>query len=361
MVAVRGRSRLKASSVTTRGSRQDEGKNGLPLGARRHQVVHEIELGFRRACHGQEPGPVVLAVSGGRDSLALLIASAVLRDHDDFAILPRVVHVHHHLRPEADDEADHVLKVAAMLDIPAEVRNLELSDGTPDEARRLRYEALVAGAVDCRSGLVATGHHAEDQLETILAALGRGAGPGGLAGMPRSRGLSDGVSLIRPLLGICRNDAADLCRAADIRWCDDPGNANPDTQRGRLRRDVLPVLEEMWPGVASRVAATADLQAIAATAMDGLVGSVFGPMDRMEWVRQDLRDLPTPVIASGLRRAILSKEVVAVDDLSHVTIFSASEAVGDHRQHQRCFEVGSGSRIIVNARHVRIETPEGDS
>ena len=84
---------------------QPEGESLVPLEARRHGVVHEIGRGFRMACEDQRPGPVVLAVSGGRDSLALLIAAVVLRDHDDWSMLPRVVHVHHHLRPEADEEA----------------------------------------------------------------------------------------------------------------------------------------------------------------------------------------------------------------------------------------------------------------
>ena len=323
---------------------------------RRHQLIHEIKQGFRRACQGEEPGPVILGVSGGRDSMALLIASAVLRDHDDFAILPRVVHVNHHLRPEADEEASHVLQVAAELEVPAEVRDLKLKEKTPEEARRYRYEALSAAANECRSCLVATGHHAEDQLETILAALGRGAGPTGLAGMPRTRALVDGVSLIRPMLGVSRQDAAELCQAAGIKWCDDPGNQDPASQRGRLRRDVLPVLEEMWPGVASRVAATADLQAVAATAMEGLVGSVFGSGDLREWSRSELSGLPVAVIASGLRRALLSTGCVRADDLSHVSIFSASEAVGDHRRHQRCYEVGSGWSITVDAKVVGLKS-----
>ena len=295
--------------------------DGIPLKARRHQLVHEIELGFRRACGGEEPGPVVLAVSGGRDSIALLIASAILREHDTFAILPRVVHVHHHLRPEADDEAAHVLAVAASLDVPAEVRDLQLVEGTPEEARRLRYDALASAALDCRSSLVATGHHAEDQLETILAALGRGAGPAGLAGMPRSRELGKGVGLVRPMLGISRQDAAELCHAAGITWCDDPGNVDINTQRGRLRSDVLPVLENMWPGVAARVAATADLQSIAATALEGLVASIFGKPNCTEWSRGDVSGLPTAVIASGLRRSLLSVGDIGSDGLSHKALF----------------------------------------
>ena len=208
----------------------------IPLAARRHPLVHEILRGFRIACGGDDPGPVVLAVSGGRDSLALLLAAAVLREHDDVVILPRVVHVHHHLRPEADEEADHVLRVAAQLEVPAEVRHVEVPGRTPAEARLARYEALREAAMSCQASRVATGHHAEDQLETILAALGRGAGPMGLAGMPRHRELGDGVALIRPMLGVTRADAAELCQAADVSWCDDPGNVDPGTQRGRLRR-----------------------------------------------------------------------------------------------------------------------------
>ncbi|MEE2906195.1 MAG: tRNA lysidine(34) synthetase TilS [Planctomycetota bacterium] len=347
--------------MTERPSQPVEATNAIPLEARRHPLVHEIERGFRWACGGEAPGPVVLAVSGGRDSMALLIASAVLREHDTFAILPRVVHVHHHLRPEADDEAEHVLAVAAVLDVPAEVRHLKSPAHTPGDARRLRYEALQQAAMACRSNLVATGHHAEDQLETILAALGRGAGPSGLAGMPRRRTLEDDVSLVRPMLSVSRMDAEALCRAAGTRWCDDPGNVDINTQRGRLRRDVLPVLEAMWPGVASRAAAGADLQSVAATALEGLVTSVFGTSDRQTWSRLELSGLPIAVIASGLRRAVLACGPLGSDGVSHSALFAAAEAVGDRRDHRRRYELGGGIEIIVEAIEIRIEQTQGDA
>ncbi|MBG85123.1 MAG: tRNA lysidine(34) synthetase TilS [Phycisphaerae bacterium] len=336
-----------------------ESEHPIPLTARRHPLIHEIRRGFRIACGGEDPGHLVLAVSGGRDSLALLIAAVVLREQDDCAILPRVVHVHHHLREEADAEADHVVEIAKRLDVPSEIRHVEVPTGTAAEARRVRYEALVAAACDCRSPLVATGHHAEDQLETIIAALGRGAGPSGLAGMPPRRLLQRDVSLIRPMLGVSRNDAGDLCTAADVDWCDDPGNVDVGTQRGRLRQEILPVLESMWPGVAGRVASMAEAQSVAATALEGLVSSVFGPPEQMCWDRKQISGLPMAVMMTGLRRAILATGRIGSDTVSRQSLVAASEGIGDHRSHLRTYEIGGGLVILVDARQVRIQ--EGDA
>ena len=309
-------------------------------------------------CDGQQPGPVVLAVSGGRDSLALLIAAVVLRDHDDWSMSPRVVHVHHHLRPESDAEAAHVLAVSEQLEVPVEIRHVEVPGGTSAAARESRYEALVQVAMECESSCIATGHHAEDQLETILAAIGRGAGPSGLAGMAGRRHLTDGISLIRPMLKVSRKDAASLCDAAGISWCDDPGNIDPETQRGRLRRDVLPVFESMWPGAAVRAAASADLQAAAATAFEGLIASIFGEAEQSSWDRSDLLRLPVSILAGGLRRSVLCVTGLTPDRLSHDALFAAAEAVGDHAMHQRSFQLGSGVNLIINAREIRITQGE---
>lgn len=336
-----------------------ESGHPVPLAARRHQLIHEIRRGLRMTCGGEDPGHLVLAVSGGRDSLALLIAAVVLREQDDCAILPRVVHVHHHLRPEADSEANHVVEIATRLDVPSEVRHVEVPDATPAQARRVRYEALVKAACDCRSSLVATGHHAEDQLETIIAALGRGAGPAGLAGMSPRRHLDRDVYLIRPMLSVSRDDAGALCTAAGVDWCDDPGNTDVATQRGRLRRDVLPVLESMWPGVATRVASMAEAQSVAATALEGLVSSVFGPPDRTRWDRARLSTLPMAVVMTGLRRAILATGRAGSDSISRQSLVAASDGIGDHRTHPRTYEVGAGLVVVVDAAHVRVQ--RGDS
>ena len=330
----------------------------MPLAARRHPVVHDIRRAFRTICGGEDPGHLVLAVSGGRDSLALLIAAVIIRDHSDCELLPRVVHVHHHLRPEADSESEYVERIAARFDVPSEIRHVEVPGGSPAGARDARYKALVQAALECRAPMVATGHHAEDQLETIIAALGRGAGPSGLAGMASRRHLDRDIHLIRPMLGISRSEATTLCKAAGISWCDDPGNEDIATQRGRLRQEVLPVLESMWPGVATRVASMAEAQSVAATALEGLVTSVFGHADKRSWDRKMLAGLPTAVIVTGLRRAILDTGTVGSDTISRQSIVAAADGIVDHRSHLRTYEVGGGLLIQVDAAQVRLKHGE---
>jgi tRNA(Ile)-lysidine synthase len=116
--------------------------------------------------------------------------------------------------------------------------------------------ASVAAKIGARHVLVA--HHADDQLETMLMAMCRGAGPRGMAGMRPSRALGE-LALIRPLLYVRKSDCLEMCRRAGIQWREDASNTDVSRRRARLRRDVMPVLEELWPGAARRAARNARL------------------------------------------------------------------------------------------------------
>ena len=251
------------------------------------------------------------------------------------------------------------MSVARRLDVPSVVIDVETAGAPPAVTRAARYDALTAAAIDARAGWVATGHHAGDQLETVLAALGRGAGPTGLAGMACARPLHADVTLIRPMLQCTRVQAAELCTRAGISWCDDPGNDDPQTQRGRLRRDVIPVLEAMWPGVAPRVSAMSETQSMAATAFEGVIAARFGPVDRSRWDRRSLRELPAAVLASGLRRSVLATTGLTSDAISHPALASAATCISDAGMHRREFEIGGGVRIVVDAQNVSLEAAAG--
>ena len=181
----------------------------------------------------REGRPLGLAVSGGGDSLALLLLA--------HAALPgqiAVASVDHGLRPEAAGEVALVGRIAAERGIPFAPLTVTLARGnTQAQARAARYAALGAWAGAHGLGAVATAHHADDQAETLLMRLNRGSGLAGLAGV-RAQGLIEGtdIPLLRPLLGWRKAELAALVAGAGIVPAEDPSNANPDFDRVRIRQ-----------------------------------------------------------------------------------------------------------------------------
>jgi len=177
-------------------------------------------------------GPLGLAVSGGPDSLALLLLA--------HAALPgqiAVASIDHGLRPEAAGEVALVERIAAERGIPFTPLKVSLAPGNVQaRAREARYAALAQWALAEGLGAVSTAHHIDDQAETLLMRLNRGSGLAGLAGV-RAASRIDGteVTLLRPLLGWRKAELAELVAAAGITPAADPANTNPDFDRARLR------------------------------------------------------------------------------------------------------------------------------
>lgn len=186
----------------------------------------------------EREGPLGLAVSGGPDSLALLLLA--------HAALPgriAVCSVDHGLRPEAAGEVALVERVAAARGIPFTPLAVKLAPGNLQaQARAARYAALAEWAAAQGLGAVATAHHADDQAETLLMRLNRGSGLAGLAGV-RPRALLEGseIPLLRPLLGWRKAELAQVVAEAGISPADDPSNTDPAFDRARLRARLAEV------------------------------------------------------------------------------------------------------------------------
>ncbi len=312
-----------------------------------HEVVRRVRQAIRSADVPADAS-IVAAVSGGRDSMALMLALA--------GLLERVViaHVHHHRRSESDAELELVREAAAHFGLTFECRHL---DGDPSatsaDLRKTRYAALIDIARSHDATLIATGHQAEDQLESVLLAMIRGAGVRGLVGMRMRRSLCDGIDLFRPMLEVSRAAAKDLCEHAGVRWCDDPTNVDPATPRGMLRSEVMPALESLRSGAAQRMSEATPLRQAAADALDA---AVTRPVDG-QWSRAALA-----TTSEGLRRASIHAASIALcsgsDSMSSECIRDASEAIIDDRQHRRTFELGGGVVCIVEACSVRLARAE---
>jgi tRNA(Ile)-lysidine synthase len=198
-----------------------------------------------------------IAVSGGPDSLALLLLAAAA-----FPGRIAAATVDHGLRPEAADEAAFVAALCTELGIPHRTLRVTVARGASVQARarEARYAALGRWAAEEGVGTILTGHHADDQAETLLMRLVRGAGLSGLAGI-RTRSAIGGLSVARPLLGRRRAELAEVVREAGLRPVDDPSNADEAHDRVRMRRQLA---ETGWldpPALARSAAALAEAEA----------------------------------------------------------------------------------------------------
>lgn len=247
--------------------------------------VAAVRLAVRRALAGLPgAGPVLVACSGGADSLALAAATAF--------VAPRLgrsaglVTVDHGLQPGSAERAERVARWAAESGLdPVEVVPVTVAGrpGGPEAAaREARYAALVAAARRHGAAGVLLGHTRDDQAETVLLALARGAGPRGLSGMPPRREL-DGVPLLRPLLDVPRDDTRGACAALGLTPWADPHNVDPAYARSRVRADLLPALvEALGPGVVGNLARTARLLAADTAALDELAGAALAEVRAAE-------------------------------------------------------------------------------
>jgi len=333
----------------------------LPTGARRHGLVRELARRLAGRCAVPPGARVVIAVSGGPDSLALLLAAVGLRQRRARgagpAVEPVAAHVHHHLRASADDDEALVERVCREFGVPLHTRHV-YPDRCPGSvaanARRLRYEALAEIAASVGAAHVAVAHHAHDQLETLLIALGRGGGLDALSGMAWTRPLAEGIQLVRPLLLASKASCEAMCEAAGVAWCRDPTNADPATVRGRLRRDVIAVIEELWPSAPLAASRAAEDAAAARTVLEDVITDVFGDPSVRRWDRSRLGALPVPVIAAGLRRAALRAAADPAVHIGRAQVLPVAEAVGDDVRRPRTWDWARGLKVRVTAREVRL-------
>jgi len=199
------------------------------------------------ASFGRQPGRILVAVSGGVDSLALLLSAAEVAGGR-----LGVASLDHGLRPESAGEVAGVGELARSLGVPFHTESLGLhpGPGMEERARKARYAALDRIARGHGYAAIATAHTADDQAETLLMRLSRGAALRG-AGSIRA----DGPRILRPLLGVRRAQTEAVVAAAGLRPVRDPSNADPGLFRSRIRHSVLPVLREAaGPGVVERLA-----------------------------------------------------------------------------------------------------------
>ena len=212
-----------------------------------------------------------IGYSGGRDSSVLLHALAGLRPHLPGDLEICAVHVDHGLSPHAGAWSQHCATVCAALTIPCQILRVSAkpqSGESPEAAARAaRYQAIIA--LLAPGDVLLTAHHQEDQAETLLLQLLRGAGPHGLAAMPAHTPLGQGW-LARPLLDVTAVELANYAEQHKLSWVEDPSNFDTDFDRNYLRHNVIPNLTRQWPAVSRTLSRAAAHAAEAANLLDAL-------------------------------------------------------------------------------------------
>ena len=255
------------------------------------RVPHALLLGLRESGLIAPGQRVLVAVSGGPDSTALLVA---LLD-EGYSVV--AAHYDHALQPESGRAADHVRALCERLGVAALVERRERAmprGSLQAGARSLRYEFLERARAQAGADVVAIAHTADDVVEGVVLHMLRGCGLAGLRGMPDRRGV-----FVRPLLTVWRREVEDYLRLRGVESIHDPANSNTAFARVWIRQEVLPALERDRPGIVSRFRSVA---ARAAALQESVAAAAASSLDGAVTTRSAVAGAPRPVAAELMRQ-----------------------------------------------------------
>jgi tRNA(Ile)-lysidine synthase len=327
--------------------------------------VRKVVTAWRRLAGGREATdrdrPTLVACSAGVDSSALAIALSVVRP------APVIGHVVHDLRGRADalgdrDAARGLAERLGLVFVEAEAPVRGRKGNLEALARRARYAALagMAQAHGCR--YIATAHHADDQLETVLMRLIRGA-LGAFRAVGSLGAEGHGIRVVRPMLGMSRAEAVRICTDTGWVWKEDASNRDESFLRNAIRARVIPEIKAIRPDAAERAAVTAAVCTLAAEAVERAARLALNAATRkaedgrgIVLGRKELAAAPMAVRCEALRLVLRDAGGVGMDKAGWRVVEPAAIAVGDHRMEPRSFRVGS---IVVDIRAHEIRVSAG--
>jgi tRNA(Ile)-lysidine synthase len=280
-----------------------------------------------------EGEPLVVMLSGGRDSVCLLHLAVVELGADVTAL-----HVDYGLRgAESDGDRELCVALCAALGVPLEIRRVARADGAVGNLHAWARDVRYAAAAEL-GDRVAVAHTLTDQVETILYRLASSPGRRALAGMEAVRG-----PVVRPLLaaGIRREETASYCMAQSLTWREDTSNADRAYARARVREDLLPALRAVDPRAEANVLRTAEILREEALVLDEIVAGVID--GREELPRAELAALPPALGRLVLRR--LAEDAIAAPCARAAGRLAEVLALGD----EGALDLGDGARAIVRA------------
>ena len=247
---------------------------------------------------GLPPGPALVAVSGGADSLALL--ALLVRSPAASELVLQVAHADHGLHPDSATVAAAVAAVAREYGLPFLASRLGLARETSETAARSARYAWLLSEADRLDALLFTAHHRDDQVETILMRVLKGSGPAGLAGIPPRR-----ERLVRPLLPFRHQELTEYLEGLGRTWWEDPANAEHRHERSWLRTEVLPLLRRRIPALDRRLLSLGRQAAADRAGWDALLGQIPGLDMQMAAGGVSVAATPLRGYDSAILRALL--------------------------------------------------------
>jgi tRNA(Ile)-lysidine synthase len=280
---------------------------------------------------------VLVLLSGGRDSVCLLDVAVQL------GTAVRALHVNYGLREGADGDEAHCRELCGRLGVELTVhREHRPGDAVGNLQAWARDVRYAQAANEAGTATIAVAHTASDQAETILYRLAASPGRRALLGMEARSG-----SIVRPLLGVTREETGAWCLARGLPWRDDPTNESDTYARGRVRARLLPALEAVDPRAAANVVRTAELLRDEAAVLDDVVDTALAGRDRI--ARERLSEMPVALARLVVRRlaeaatgGLCARAAARLDDIL---------ALGD----AGALDVGDGARAVVEGGVVRFE------
>ena len=310
------------------------------------ELARAVDRGAR-ALEIPDDASLVLAVSGGPDSMALLRGAARLVETGARRWTLTVAHLDHGLRAESADDADFVRLQASALDLPFASRLTDVAALASDEGRSIedagreaRYRFLADVAPE--GALIATAHTADDAAETVLLNLLRGSGLTGVRGIPPRRG-----RIVRPLLGERRSTLRALLDGAGIGSRDDPSNADPAYLRNRVRAEVLPLLEALRPGAVERIGDFSRLAAADEALLDDLATAELHRRLTADG-EIDWREPPVPALGRRVLRVAIGEPAPSAERIEALLEAAAGDRGGV------TIELGGGRSASVRERRIRV-------
>jgi len=382
-----------------------------------HRFVKSLARALRHHCGVRAGDGLLLAVSGGADSVALLRAMVALNTARTWRLRLAVGHVQHHLRPDAQAENDarFVEELATRWNLPywrldLDPAQLRAAGNIEAAARRERYRALAEMARTCDARGIVTAHHADDQLETLLMRLLRGSSIRGLRGIAWRRTLTRGglgpgglglegaglegagleqafkpsslqaspanpksqipnpksLLLLRPMLAVTRAEVRQFLTTYTQPWREDHTNADVSRWRAKLRAQVLPVLKEIRPDAAAKAVTLAAHLREVQRVLDGAIAAAAdhvvveeGSLARSFTLdRVDMRTWAAAV-RRGLLHRLLRAAGVPADRLGRRVLNPILRACADTIGGERVFNLGAGVKIFVRRDVVKIQGKKG--
>jgi tRNA(Ile)-lysidine synthase len=314
------------------------------------ELLERVEAGGLLA----GPEPLLVLLSGGRDSVCML--DLAVRARGTEAV--RALHVNYGLREEAGEDERHCLHLCERLGVTLEVERASRPEGLGNLqawAREARYEAAMRLA-EAAGATIVSGHTADDQVETILYRLASSPSRRALLGM-RSRSLLPGttasVSLVRPLLGTTRAETTAYCEARGLAWRDDATNEEADYKRNLLRRELIPQLERIHPAAKENVLRTAALLREEAELLDSLVDAELTGGEGVE--AGTLRHARFAELHPALRRLVLQR---LADEAAGRPVAGAvrfADQVANLTRGGSALDLGGGVRAVLEGGILRAE------